>query len=130
MKTFRHPFSIDVQGHVATTDNYAEIVRGQLVDVLMTNHNERAMRARYGSNLQAALFDPSDDLVRSDAARMVMESIQQFAPRVIIVSIQFSLDPSKPGIVWADVVFRSSAFDEARALRIPVLNFLSEETPV
>ena len=131
MKALKYPFHIDLQGHIATTDDYAEIVTGQLIDVLMSNSNERVMRALYGSNLQAALHDPSDDLVRSDAARIVIQRIQQWAPRVTLVSAGFTADDQfRPGVVWCDVIYKAGTLAQAQALRLPVSNYLSEETPV
>ena len=57
-----------VSGNIAATNTYDEIVRGQVIDALMTNQGERVMRPRYGCDIQAALFDPRDELVRKDAA--------------------------------------------------------------
>lgn len=130
MKALSMPFHIDIHGSVATSVNYADIMQGQLVDVLMTNQLERVMRPEYGADLQRSLFDPSDELVRSDAARQVMQRCQQYAPRVTMESVRFSLDSMRPGQVYVDVSFRASAFDEVQAVRLPVTPFLNEETPL
>ena len=101
MKVLQYPFQIDVNGHVAMTDNYGQVVRGQIIDVVMTNYNERVMRPDYGANLQAALFDPSDELVRSDAASLVKQRLTQWSSRVHTRTIQFSLDQGQAGAVWS-----------------------------
>jgi phage baseplate assembly protein W len=130
MQALTFPFQIDVYGHVAVATTYPEVVRGQLIDVLMTNQNERVMRPRYGANMEAALFDPTDELVRADAAQQVSERVTSFAPRVNLRGVQFSADPLQPGKLFVNVVYSAGAFDEARSLRVPVANFLSEESPV
>lgn len=130
MKALRYPFSIDVNGHMATVDSYPQVVRGQLVDVLMTNHNERVMRPAYGSNLEAALFDPTDELVQSDAAQQVLDRINLWSPRVQVRKITFNSDPLQPGRLFVTVIYSAGPFDEARQLRLPVSEFMSEETPI
>lgn len=130
MKSLSLPFRIDVDGHVATTGQYAKVVEGQLLDVLATNHTERIMRPDYGADLQRALFDPVDDLVRSDAGRQVMARIQQWAPRVTMDTVRFNSDALKPGQVFVDVTFKAGALSEVLTIRVPVSAFLNEETPL
>jgi uncharacterized protein len=130
MKSLSLPFRIDVDGHVATTNQYARVVEGQLLDVLVTNHTERIMRPDYGADFQRALFDPTDELVRSDAARQVMARIQQWAPRVTMDTVEFSSDALKPGQVFVDVTFKAGALSEVLTIRLPVSAFLNEETPL
>jgi phage baseplate assembly protein W len=130
MRALKMPFHVDLNGRVATTTTYADLVQSELVDVLMTNQMERVMRPTYGADLQRSLFDPSDELVRSDAARQVMTSIQHWAPRVNMRTVRFSDDKLKPGAVFCDVTFQAGAFAEVRALRMPVSPTLDQETPI
>ena len=130
MKAIKFPFQIDIHGSVATTDQYPDIVTGQLIDVLMTNWNERVQRNRYGANLEAALFDPSDELVRADASAQVQQRIRGFAPRVVLKSVEFSTDRLRPGYIFVDVIYSAGVFDETRTLRLPVSTFMSQETEI
>jgi len=130
MRAFQYPFQIDVQGRIATTSTYSEVVRGQLIDVLMTNFNERIMRPVYGSNLGAALFDPTDELVQVDAAQQVLTRINQWAPRVNVRRISFERDGLQPNKLFVTVDYQAGPSDQARQLRVPVSEFLSEETPI
>lgn len=130
MQALRYPFQIDINGHVAVATTYPEMIRGQLIDVLMTNENERVMRPTYGANMAAALFDPADELVRADAVQQVTERVTTFAPRVNLKGVQFQVDHLQPGKLFVNVIYSAGAFDEARSLRIPVANFLSEESQV
>lgn len=130
MKALMFPFQIDVNGHVATVSTYPDIVRGQLIDALMTNWDERVMRPQHGCNAQAALFDPTEELVRADAARQIMTRVANHAPRVVTRSVRFTTDRMDPGNVWVDVSYSAGAFDEAREVRLPVAWFMSEETEI
>ena len=82
MRAIPFPFRVAPGGAIATTTVYAEIVRAQVIDGLMTNLAERIMRPNYGCDVQAALFDPSDELVRRDAAGMLKNRLQQLRPSV------------------------------------------------
>jgi hypothetical protein len=130
MNVLSTPFRIDIDGHVATTGTYAKVVRDQLVNVLMTNRLERIMRPQYGSDLSRALFDPTDELVRSDAARQVMQRIQQWAPRVTMYSVKFSVDDMRTGQVFVDVVYKAGAFAEVQTIKLPVSSFIDQESPL
>lgn len=130
MKALDFPFRIDINGAIGTTEIYSHVVRGQLIDVLMTNFTERCMRPTYGSNLRAALFDPSDDLVRADASSLVDRRVKTWTPRVYLTGVAFSLDDTRPGVVFVDVSYKSTEWDETRQLRLPTTTFLSEESAV
>jgi phage baseplate assembly protein W len=128
MKALLFPFHLDLNGHIATTTAYPEVIRGQLIDVLMTNHGERVMRPGYGANMRAALFDPAEELVRADAAQQTMDAIQTWAPRVTMQSVGFSIDRMKPGDLYVDVLYRAGQFDEVRSLKMPTLAFIDQES--
>lgn len=124
------PFRIDIDGRVATTTQYSTVVRDQLVDVLMTNRLERIMRPQYGCDLARSMFDPSDELVKGDVARQVMQRIQQWTPRPTMQTVRFSTDPMQPGTLFVNVGYKAGAFDEARTIKLPVTNFVDQETPI
>jgi phage baseplate assembly protein W len=130
MIALRFPFNIDVNGHVATVNTYEQVVRGQLIDVLMTNFDERVMRPAYGSNLGAALFDPTEELVQADAAQQVIQRVNQWAPRVVLRKVAFSSESLQPGKLFVTVDYSAGAFDQSRQLRLPVSEYLSEETAI
>ena len=130
MQALSLPFHIGIDGRVATATTYPEVVTDQLIDNLMTNFNERVMRTFYGSDLQRALFDPTDELMRADAAQQVAERIQAWTPRVVLNGIEFKKDDLRPSMIFVDVAYQVGPFDEARQLRMPVSAFLSEETEI
>jgi phage baseplate assembly protein W len=130
MKGLKVPFSLDLNGQVATVTAYPDIVRNQVIDVLMTNWNERMMRPRYGADMQGSLFDGADDIVQSDLIRELGSALAQFAPRATINKMAFELDRTRPGLIWLNVSYSAGAFAEANTLRLPSNWFISEETEI
>ena len=119
MRAFLYPFSIGPNGGLATTTNYIQIVRGQIIDALMTNQGERVMRPLYGSDIQAALFDPQDELVRHDAATIIKERLQVYSPRAEVMVVEV-----RPGgstaVVEIRVVYRTAQFDQPQEVMVPI----------
>ena len=118
MRAISFPFRF-ISGNIAATQTYDEIVRGQIIDCLMTNQGERVMRPRYGCDIQAALFDPRDELVRKDAAGTIRQRLETFAPRVFVESIRVEL-PAGTTRVDVVIVYRASSFGSDITLRVPI----------
>lgn len=119
MKALTFPFRLAPGGSLSTTKSYEEICRGQVIDALMTNLGERVMRPNYGCDIQAALFDPSDELIRKDAASMIKERLQQYVPRVMVRSIKVEIAP-QPWLVYVNIVYKPSLYATDQKLEIPV----------
>ena len=94
MKAIRSPFQITMSGGVAKSRGYNDIVRGQIIDALMTNQGERVMRPRHGCDILASVFDPSDELVRRDAASFIKQRLTQFVQRALITKVTVNLGSS------------------------------------
>jgi|KBSMisStaDraftv2_1062788.scaffolds.fasta_scaffold10044_2 phage baseplate assembly protein W len=130
MRVLSFPFHITLSGTVATTTDYSQVVRGQAIDVLMTNFLERAQRARYGSDISRTVFDPRDSVSQSDLAQQVADRVKDCAPRVLVSSIKISPDPDRNSYLIIDVLYRANPADDAQRLRIPVQSTLSQESQV
>lgn len=98
--------------------SYEDLVRGQVIDALMTNQGERVFRPRYGCDVQAALFDPSDELVIKDAASRLKQSLESLVTRAIVRSVR--IHEGEPGVVMIDVVYRPSLYATDVNLTVPV----------
>jgi phage baseplate assembly protein W len=119
VKAISHPFRLGPDGHIVPTATYEELVRGQVIDALMTNQGERVMRALYGCDIQAALFDPAEELVRRDAASMIKSRLQQFVPRAIVRSVEVRTT-QEPNVVTVIVVYRPSLYATDSVVSVPV----------
>jgi hypothetical protein len=122
MKVLLFPFGLSTHSsrNFATTASYDEMVRGQVIDALMTNQGERVYRADYGCDIQSALFDPSDELVRADAANFISQKLQALVPRAVIVSVEVTSPDTEPGVVYVTVTYRPSVFTDTQTLRVPI----------
>jgi len=130
MKALQYPFGLSPTGSIAVVTTYPELVKNQLIDILMTNFLERAMRPNYGSDLRSALFDPTDVLARGDAAKLVAQRINDGTPRVVLQSVKFVVDDMQQSTVFVDVQYRVGSFDQATQLRLPVSAFLNSESEI
>jgi len=129
MKALMFPFRLDPRGTFAATTNYAEIVRGQVIDALMTNLGERQYRPRYGCDIQAALFDPTDELVRADAASMIRQRLEQLVTRAIVRSVEIT--EGNPGTVIITILYRASLYATDTVVTVPVSSeFLNRQQAI
>jgi phage baseplate assembly protein W len=108
-----------INGNVATTTTYDELVRGQVIDALMTNQGERVFRPTYGCDVIAALFDPREELARKDAAGIIQRRLEAFVPRCTVEKCVIELPP---GTTRVDVVviYKSSRYGTDVTLRVPI----------
>jgi phage baseplate assembly protein W len=129
MKALMFPFRLDPRGVFAATTNYNEIVRGQVIDALMTNLGERQYRPRYGCDIQAALFDPTDELVRADTASIIKSRLEQLVTRALIRNV--SIAEGTPGTVVITIVYRASLYATDTTVAVPVASeFLNRQQAI
>jgi uncharacterized protein len=120
MRALRYPFQLNSKGSVRSTDKYHEIVHGQVIDALMTNQGERVFRPRYGCDIQAALFDPVDELSRRDAASYIMARLEQFVTRATVRSVTVERSPRELSEVIIEIVYRITPLSPDVTLTMPI----------
>jgi phage baseplate assembly protein W len=140
MRALDFPFRLEGRGEFAITFNYARLVRSQVIDAVMTNLGERVMRPRYGCDFQAALFDPSDELVRRDAASSIRARLEQLVPRAIVrnvtvevpdITTQTVFSAAEPGMVIITILYRPSLYDTDTTLAVPVASeFIARQAAI
>lgn len=119
MKAFSVPFQT-LNGGISCTDSYEEIVRNQLIDALMTNYRQRVMRPEYGSDILALLFEPSNDLVRSDAASVVKQRLTAMVPRTRIIDVIVDQPEFNASIVNITVHYATRYIEDSLVIEIPL----------
>ena len=126
MKALMFPFRLNTAGQLSMTTSYNEIVRGQVIDAVMTNLGERVYRPRYGCDIQAALFDPVDELVRRDAASQIKQRLSALVTRAIVRRV--TVEEGNPGTVVITIVYRAALYSTDTVLAIPVASeFLTRQ---
>ena len=113
MKAVSFPFRLSAAKGVAVASTYEEIVRGQVIDALMTNQGERVFRPRYGCDIQAALFDPRDELVRRDAAAVIAKRLGDFVPRCIVRNVTVEAPPDST-VLYVNITYKPSVLSARR----------------
>ena len=127
MRSLNFPFTLDQSGHIKETSTYEEVVRCQVIDALMTNQGERVFRGRYGCDIQSALFDPSDELIRRDAASVIKGKLESLVNRCIVRSCTIEL--GSPGQVDITIVYRPSLFATDVSVTVPTSSeFLARQS--
>lgn len=63
-------------------------VKADLLILLLTNPGERVMLPTFGTPLRKLHFEPNDPALRSQARQMIINSIQQWEPRIVVDAIE------------------------------------------
>lgn len=115
------PFQIDARtGGIATVTGQSQVLRQQMVGVLMTNNYERVMNPSFGANVQSKLFDPIDAIGSSDSANVITESLSAISPLLGIQNVRFYPDPQEVAGVILEVQY--SIANQASLLKVRFLN--------
>jgi phage baseplate assembly protein W len=83
-----HPVRKDVNIHKA---EYAVI--NSVKNLILTNHYEKPFRPQIGSNIRKLLFENIDSIIAAQIERAVVETINNFEPRVSVSEITAIPDP-------------------------------------
>lgn len=106
------PFSI-VNGALATTTNYDDIVRWQVLDAAATGEGERLMRPQWGLDIRNYLYRPSDHLEQQDAASVLRQRVAAGVPRATVTRVTVGPDPDLPNLVTIEIQYKSSRLTDA-----------------
>jgi phage baseplate assembly protein W len=87
-----HPIRKDINTH---KNEYAIV--NSVKNLILTNHYERPFRPQVGSNIRRLLFEPIDSIISAQIEREVVETIQNFEPRVEVSKVVASPSPDENG---------------------------------
>jgi len=118
VRAINFPFMLDNTGHVTQTPSYEMLVRAQVIDALMTNQGERVFRPLYGCDIQSALFDPTDELVRRDAAGLIRQRLETLVTRCIVRDVH--VDLATGGFYQITILYRPSLYGVDTEMSVPV----------
>lgn len=74
-----HPIRKDINKH-----NGAQAVINSIKNLLLTNHYERPFQPELGSNIRKLLFEPMDGVTTSALETEIIQTIENFEPRVLV----------------------------------------------
>lgn len=105
-----YPIVDTPQGYFPVTYD-ANLVKGDIIQLLLTNPGERVMMPQFGTPLRTLLFDPNDSFLATKARDMIISSIQTWEPRIVVdaISVTPGLSPgaAKPFLGAGDDLSQS-----------------------
>jgi len=97
-----------------------ESVKQAILLLLATRPGERVMRPEYGSNLHRLLFSPNDDTTAGLARHYVQRALEQWEPRIRILSLDATRVDADPGRLNISLQYRVRATQRTEQLTFPV----------
>lgn len=85
-----HPIRKDINKH---TDEIAVV--NSVKNLILTNHYEKPFHPEIGSNVRKMLFENMDSITASTLEREIIQTIENFEPRVKIIRVSVQTDFDK-----------------------------------
>jgi phage baseplate assembly protein W len=81
------------------SSNGIDQIKSDLLQLLLTTPGERVMLPTYGTPLKKLIFDPNDTNLELAAREMIINSINQWEPRITVQQIEItsSINPNQFG---------------------------------
>jgi len=68
-------------------------IKQSIKNLIMTNHYERLFHPEIGSQVTGLLFEPFSPLLKAMLHRAIINTINNYEPRVILLSVDVNLNP-------------------------------------
>jgi hypothetical protein len=62
-------------------------IKGDLIQLLLTNPGDRVMLPTYGTPLRRLVFEPNTSMLADNAKSVIIQAINQWEPRIVVESI-------------------------------------------
>lgn len=102
-------FDLNFVANPATGDiakKYDEnAIKQSIKNLVMTNHYERPFHPEIGSQVTALLFEPYTPMLSSMVQRAIIQTIENFEPRVKLISVDVNMNPDN-NTVYVSITFR------------------------
>ena len=82
------------------------LVKGDLIQLLLTEPGERVMAPSWGTGLRSLIFEQSDNFIVDEAKEKVANAIAKFEPRIVVKRL--------------DVVLQEEQQETDRSLKITI----------
>ena len=109
------PFHIGPDGRTAAPASLDEHVRGEIIQLLLTNPGERPFLPPFGGGLRRLVFERNDDVGAGLSKALVSQALSRWlGHRVKVESLEVTADESKLAV---DLRYRVIATDQEKQLR-------------
>jgi phage baseplate assembly protein W len=92
LKGFPYPLATSARGYFFTQTG-VEVLKADLLQLLLTNPGERVMMPEYGTPLRRLLFQPADAILVSETRETLIQAINRWEPRIAVTALDVSVDP-------------------------------------
>jgi phage baseplate assembly protein W len=120
------PVCLESDGVIATA-TYEEDIHQAIRIILGTNHGERVMRPDFGAGLNRFVFEPVNLPTMLLVKKRVEEALIDWEPRIDVLNVKVTADPSERNKLLIDVEYRVRATNTAANLVYPF--YLQEGAP-
>lgn len=111
----RFPFHIGADGRSSSPDSLEQHIRGEIMQLLLTNPGERPFLPRFGGGLRRLVFERNDDVAAGLSKAVVTQALTHWlGHRIKIVTLEVTNEGAK---LMVDLTYRVSDTDEVRRMR-------------
>jgi uncharacterized protein len=104
----RPGFALTPRGRIETVERDASVRQAVLL-LLSTTPGERVMRPDYGCELRRLVFSPNDATTAGLAVHYVRQALSRWEPRIEVLKLDATPDPSEPGRLDIRLEYRVKA---------------------
>lgn len=80
-------------------------IKQAVKNLIMTNHYERPFHPEIGSQVMGLLFENDSPMLQATLERAIIYTIENFEPRVKLISVQVSLNPDN-NAAYVSITFK------------------------
>lgn len=95
-------FSVNLDTHPGKKDlirlTNEQAIKRSIVNILLTDHNERLYQPKIGANLKYLLFEPADGETLTLMREQILNAVKRFEPRANIIDIRLETTPDEAGV--------------------------------
>jgi len=81
-----------------------DVIKSDLMILLLTNPGERVMLSNYGTNLREYFFEPNDSIVADQIRQLISNAISTWEPRIVVDDIEVSNNINNSDLNAADTL--------------------------
>lgn len=109
------PFHIGTDGRTATPENIDEHVRGEIIQLLLTNPGERPFLPSFGGGLRRLVFEGNDDVTAGLAKATISQALSYWLKeRIELTALNVEADNATLNV---DLSYRVIATGEEKQVR-------------
>jgi phage baseplate assembly protein W len=100
------PVSLDDHGQIRLAPDAEAGIRQSIWTILATSPGERVMRPGFGCGINDMVFGVSNAATATAVAGSVREALDLWEPRIDVLDVRASADPSRPGVLMIEISYQ------------------------